>query len=469
MTKIFISYRRIDANWAATSLRYHLTKTFPGTEIFTDIASIEPGADFAEEINKRVDQCEALLAVIGPGWLGVQDNYGKRRLDNPNDFVRLEIARALERGIRIIPLLFDNAPMPPAEALPEPLKPLAGKNAMTIEHTLSDVIFDKLCAFLETHITLPTAPETPATDNPTPTKVEPTRTIQSGITPEDVANLLAQTNIDGRTLISISAPFRDAGRYDLREACLKAAIPLLDSSEGPESSWTLDARHAHAHAILNQGRPAEAETLFADLIPLREEHKGKNHPNTLTTRHEHARAILDQGRAAEAETLFADLIPLREEHEGKHHPNTLTARHVYARAILDQGRAAEAEPLFADLTPLCEEHQGKHHPHTLATRRSAARAALEAGHTETARALLAPLPEDGGDRNPLRKGQTALFRAILADHHGDAPTAERHLAEAEMHLAHLTPEHYARRELAHYRATRTPGQPGGTTLWMAAQ
>lgn len=151
MTKVFISYRRIDANWAAVALRHHITKTFPGTEIFMDISSIEPGADFAAEINRRVDQCEVLLAVIGPNWLGVSDNYGKRRLDNPNDFVRLEIARALERDIRVIPLLIDDAPMPPAEAMPAPLQSLAGRNAITLDHATNEQDLDRLCDFLGKH------------------------------------------------------------------------------------------------------------------------------------------------------------------------------------------------------------------------------------------------------------------------------------------------------------------------------
>ena len=390
-----------------------------------DISSIEPGADFVKEINKRVDQCEVLLAVIGPNWLGVSDNYGKRRLDNPNDFVRLEITRAMERDIRVIPLLIDDAPMPPAEAMPEPLQPLAGRNAITLGHTTNEQDLDRLCKFLETHLDLERASETEQTAPPQPVKTEIIhQPPQTGISKEDLIEIINDSGLDGRTIETMSDKYYERGKSVVQEALLAAALPLLEKSEGPDGDWTLSARHNLAFAVLNQGRAAEAAKLFSKLLDDRERVKGKDHSNTLATRQELTRAILDQGRAAKAEELLSKLLPDRERVLGKDHPRTLT------------------------------------------TRRTLALAALEAGHLDAANVALAPLPEDGGDPDPLRMGQTALIRAMLADHEGDSKRASALLEQAETHLAHLLPEHYVRRQLSKYKDTRIPGKPGGTTLWM---
>jgi hypothetical protein len=92
---IFISYRRIDTNWAAVAMRQHFRGEFPDAQLFMDITDIEPGTDFRDAIRDRVDQSKVLLAVIGPNWLMVQDQHGRRRIDDKNDWVRIEIARGV--------------------------------------------------------------------------------------------------------------------------------------------------------------------------------------------------------------------------------------------------------------------------------------------------------------------------------------------------------------------------------------
>ncbi len=79
---IFISYRRIDTNWAAVAMRQHFNRELPGARLFMDITDIEPGVDFRDAIRARVDRSKVVLAVIGPNWLTVQDHAGRRRLDN---------------------------------------------------------------------------------------------------------------------------------------------------------------------------------------------------------------------------------------------------------------------------------------------------------------------------------------------------------------------------------------------------
>ena len=97
-----------------------------------DIDAIPLGVDFVAFITDAVAKCDVLLAVIGRGWLTAADEAGQCRLDNPADFVRLEIAAALERKIRVIPLLVGGAKMPRKEDLPEPLRPLALRNGMEL-------------------------------------------------------------------------------------------------------------------------------------------------------------------------------------------------------------------------------------------------------------------------------------------------------------------------------------------------
>jgi TIR domain len=127
--RIFISYRRQEAGGHAGRLSDRLIKHFSRAQIFQDIDSIQPGDDFAEAIADAVASCQVLLAVIGDQWLNIEDSEGHRRLDNPQDFVRLEIEAALRHNIRVIPILIDRAPMPRADQLPASLAPLAGRQA----------------------------------------------------------------------------------------------------------------------------------------------------------------------------------------------------------------------------------------------------------------------------------------------------------------------------------------------------
>src|SRR5262249_49807853 len=103
--------------------------------VFMDVDTIEPGIDFADAIQHAVSTCDVLLVLIGPAWLRSTDARGHRRLDDPEDFVRLEIATALARNIRIIPVLVEETKMPDAEDLPEPLKRLTRRNALPISNT----------------------------------------------------------------------------------------------------------------------------------------------------------------------------------------------------------------------------------------------------------------------------------------------------------------------------------------------
>ncbi|MEM9430169.1 MAG: toll/interleukin-1 receptor domain-containing protein [Pseudomonadota bacterium] len=256
----------------------------------------------------------------------------------------------------------------------------------------------------------------------------------------------------------------NVGQAEAAEAAFRDLLPLREKVQGAEHPGTLATRHEHTRALLNLGQAEAAEAAFRDLLPLREKVQGAEHPGTLATRHEHARALLNLGQAEAAEAAFRDLLPLSEKVQGAEHLGTLVTRHNHASALLDLGQTEASEAVLRDLLPIREKVEGAEHPSTLATRRALVRAALKAGDVAAARAAMAPLPEEGGDPDPRRKGQTALLRAWFADLDGDAAAAEAWLERAEEFLADRAPEHYARRTLARYRETRVPGGAGGTTL-----
>ncbi len=125
MARIFISYRRDDSSGHAGRLYDHLTGHFGQGQVFMDVDAIQPGLHFVEVVQEAVSACDALIAVIGQEWLEVSDASGTRRLDDPSDMVRLEIATALERGIPVIPVLVRGVQMPREADLPIGLADLA--------------------------------------------------------------------------------------------------------------------------------------------------------------------------------------------------------------------------------------------------------------------------------------------------------------------------------------------------------
>ena len=130
--KIFISYRRSDDPGSAHALFAHLKHSFGAKELFMDVADIEPGLNFVQVLKDQVTRCEVLIAVIGKGWIDARDDTGARRLDNPEDFVRIEIEFALQLGKRVIPVLVGQAQMPRADQLPGSMKSLAECNAVRL-------------------------------------------------------------------------------------------------------------------------------------------------------------------------------------------------------------------------------------------------------------------------------------------------------------------------------------------------
>jgi formylglycine-generating enzyme required for sulfatase activity len=130
--RIFINYRRADTQGFAHSLHMLLEPYFGKERVFMDVDRIRPGKEFVQVLEEAVSSCEVMLVLIGRWWLEIKDEAGNRRLDNPQDYVRIEIQTALKRNVSIIPILVGGARMPSSLELPDDLKPLVRRQAFPI-------------------------------------------------------------------------------------------------------------------------------------------------------------------------------------------------------------------------------------------------------------------------------------------------------------------------------------------------
>lgn len=132
MSSVFLSYRRDDSLDETRQLKVALEPHFGVDLVFRDEESIPKGIDFRESLNAELASCQLMLVVIGDRWLSAIDDCGIRRIDDPHDFVHLEIAAALKRNIPIVPVLIRGATIPGPRELPEPLTELSFRNAITL-------------------------------------------------------------------------------------------------------------------------------------------------------------------------------------------------------------------------------------------------------------------------------------------------------------------------------------------------
>jgi TIR domain-containing protein len=172
MTGIFINYRREDTSAYAGRLYDLLVTQFGRDRVFMDIDAIGPGEDFRTVIEQTCSACEVVLAVMGKSWATVCDKSGKIRLQNETDFVRLEIASALAKGIRVIPVLVGGAEMPEISTLPTEIQSLAFRNAWEISdrrfHQDAQGLVEALQKILQTKSSKRLSPPRHAVDAPPP-------------------------------------------------------------------------------------------------------------------------------------------------------------------------------------------------------------------------------------------------------------------------------------------------------------
>ncbi len=182
MDGIFISYRRDDSAGYAGRLYDRLAGHFGPQRVFMDVEGIAPGLDFVEAIEQAVASCQVLIVMIGDEWSTAKDAAGRRRLDDPHDFIRLETGTALKRNIRVVPVLVGGAVMPHADELPDDVKALTRRQAIEVNHKQWDASSGELIKALEgiLKVSAPvkppvelSPPTTPAAHATEPAFVEP--------------------------------------------------------------------------------------------------------------------------------------------------------------------------------------------------------------------------------------------------------------------------------------------------------
>ena len=132
MSKILISYRREDSADVTGRIDDRLVQQFGRQAVFVDVNSIPHGVDFRKHLDEQVATCDVFLAVIGPDWMGQKDSQGKASLEDPGDFVRIEVESALKRQIPVIPVLVRGASIPPAGQLPQSLQDLPYRHGLAV-------------------------------------------------------------------------------------------------------------------------------------------------------------------------------------------------------------------------------------------------------------------------------------------------------------------------------------------------
>lgn len=276
MGGIFISYRRDDSADVTGRIFDRLIAHFDRSAVFMDVDNIPPGVDFRTHVQQAIGGSSVLLAIIGPDWCDNTDTAGKRRLDDPNDFVRIEIEAALERGIPVIPVLVRNAKMPSWTRLPGALQPLAYLNAPEVRsgHDFHSHM-DRLIRKLQETYDLPLGPRLPflgPVESAAPNKApSPTDVAEPGRCPK-----CSRRNSPERVFCAgCSEP--------LREPCFECGAD--------NSCWDLYCGGCAADLAVNRqqrmdqmaSRRHEIESLreacrFDDVLPMLADVAGQSHP-----------------------------------------------------------------------------------------------------------------------------------------------------------------------------------------------
>ena len=275
---IFLSYRREDAAPYARLLQVELRERIPDARVFVDLDSIEAGLDFAELIEQAVSSCAVLVALIGREWATLADEEGNRRLDNPDDFVRFEVRTALERGVRVIPVLVDGAKPLRGQQLPADLHKLARLNAFELSYgryqydanRLLDLIERVLTAVSEPMETAPQAQEETDRQGREEADQEPTAIVDQGKSyrergryDEALADFTRAIELnpdDDSAIASRGETYRLSGRYDEALADFNRAIEL-----NPDYAWAIASR---GETYRDMGRYDEALADFNRAIEL---------------------------------------------------------------------------------------------------------------------------------------------------------------------------------------------------------
>jgi phage gpG-like protein len=186
-----------------------LAERFGAAQVFMDVDKIEPGVNFPEAIRRALATSKVLLAVIGPHWLTAADQLGRQRLNDPEDFVRLEIEAALARDVRVIPILVEGADLPGQHDLPDSLADLAHRNAFSMRHETFRYDAERLVTAIEGIVdtAAPVRAETPgeaAQKGPERVRGERARTTRILIDAERLAQSITDENSKAPALLVVA-------------------------------------------------------------------------------------------------------------------------------------------------------------------------------------------------------------------------------------------------------------------------
>jgi len=351
--KIFISYRRDDSRYQAAKIYDAFVRGLPRENIFMDVDTIPLGVDFVKVLEGWVEQCEVLLVLMGPNWANSTDpKTRKRRVDNPKDFVRVELRGALTRDIPVVPVLLDGAELPDDADLPDDIKGLLNRNAEFVDFRTFDADVQRLIKKLGVgssakqtaapEIVGGTAREQVAERNARDTtedtktqsdlldKVRETRPFDKEwrkrwLTPVVAATVLLAVGVIG-TLVSWSPGLLSGGKVEsAREAAdtqaRDAAFAKVEKDRQAAEAKAADAEKARQAA---QAQAADAEkarqateTKLADAVKARQAAEG-NLLDALTARHAAEAKAADAEKARQtAETKLTDAEKARQAAEAK--------------------------------------------------------------------------------------------------------------------------------------------------------
>jgi sugar lactone lactonase YvrE len=330
MSSIFISYRRIGALVHARALFERLRHEFGPNEVFMDLEGIDYGLDFVEILNEQLNGCRVMLAVIDPQWSTATDRQGRRRIDREHDYVRIEIVTALARGIRTVPVLIDGAEMPDPSELPEPLQPLARRNALMLDFNRFDAEMSRLIGVIRRILTLPS----PATE------------LNAGKVPAEHREA-AQLDMERRELDSRRQAQREAEEAD----AFRQRHEAERQAKAEETTRQLkEAEELRAKQDLERPAKERRERLAQEQEALRQQEAAQRRASDAETARLKAAEELRENRDLERQAkerqerlAIATQVPRQQEEEARQAKEAQTSRQLQEVVELHKPESSEGE------------------------------------------------------------------------------------------------------------------------------
>jgi hypothetical protein len=325
---IFLSYRREDAAPYARLLQFQLRERIPDARVFMDLDSIEPGLDFAEVIREAVDSCTVLVALIGRQWATLADEEGRRRLDNPDDYVRFEVQAALERGVRVIPVLVDGTRPLRQQQLPAELQKLARLNALELSYGRYEYDADRLFSLLQRVL---------AAEPGTGTELQssPAANVEAFADPHDV-------RADGNAFLTDAERIAQSIDDDYWKARALAAIAGALAATDPDRAARLITAADRAAQSLGEVSKPRALAAIAGALASTDPARAAR---LIAAADRAAQSITDEASRARALAAIAEALAATDPDRAERIARSINDKRVKARALANiVGALAATDP-----------------------------------------------------------------------------------------------------------------------------